>query len=272
MEKNKRKRAPLRSSFTKTINILKSEIEKHEVDKGIISDNFSKLENLISEIKLLDDSILDFMAEDIKFDDEAISKEIEEIESYSDSFITIKRKVNDILNANKFSNSGIIENGNVNCKNKRYKLPKLNIKPFDSQLINYLSFWSQFEKIHEDPDLEDCDKFQYLIQSVEPGTRARQLLESYPMTSINYPKAVAAFQERFGDKNLLIEVYVREFLKLVISNVRANGKERLPLSELFTKVEAYLRSLESMGLDIDKNAAWLYPMIESSLSDDLLKV
>ena len=78
MDKIKRKRAPLRSSFTKTINILKSEIEKHDVDKGIISDNFSKLENLILEIKLLDDSILDFMAEDIQFDDKAMSKETEE--------------------------------------------------------------------------------------------------------------------------------------------------------------------------------------------------
>ena len=130
----------MRASYTKSINFLKLEIRKDKVDKGMISNNFSKLENLISEIKLLGDSILDFMTEDIKFDAEAMSKETEEIESYSDSFITIKRKVNDILNANKLSNSGIIENGNVNCKNKRYKLPKLNIKPFDSQLINYLSF------------------------------------------------------------------------------------------------------------------------------------
>ena len=77
--------------------------------------------------------MLDFMADDVKFDEEAMTKETEEIESYSDSFITIKWKVNDILNANKLSNSGIIENDNFNYKNKKYKLPKLNIKPFNSQ-------------------------------------------------------------------------------------------------------------------------------------------
>ena len=48
---------------------------------------------------------------------------------------------------------------------------------------------------------------------------------------------------------------VKEFLKVVISNVRANRKERLPLSEFFTKVEAYLKSLESMGLGIDIQSA-----------------
>ena len=38
------------------------EIGKDEVDKGITSDNFTKLENLISEIKVLDATILDFIA------------------------------------------------------------------------------------------------------------------------------------------------------------------------------------------------------------------
>ena len=80
MDKAKKKRTPLSTSFMKTINILKFEIEKDKVDKGIISDNLSKLENLISEVKLLDASKLDFMAEDVKFDEEAMTKETEEIE------------------------------------------------------------------------------------------------------------------------------------------------------------------------------------------------
>lgn len=81
-----------------------------------------------------------------------------------------------------------------NSKTKRYKLPKLNIKPFDSELMKYLSVWSQFEKIHEVIDLDDCDLFQYLIHSVEPRTHARQLLEIYLITAVNYPKDVPAFQ------------------------------------------------------------------------------
>lgn len=272
MEKLRKKRTPLRTSFTKTLNVLKAEIAEESFDRGSVSDGFSKLEILMQEIKTLDDSLIDLMADDDKCDEDSINKEIEEMQNYSDAFITLKRKVNEVLNVNKLNSNDIMKTSEYDySKSKRYKLPKLNIKPFDSQLINYLSFWSAFEKIHEDPDLDDCDKFQYLLQSVEPGTRARQLLESYPITGINYSKAVAAFQERFGNTDLLIEVYVREFLKLVIANVRANGKDKLPLSDLFTKIEAYLRSLESMGLSLESNSAWLYPMIESSLSDDLLK-
>lgn len=141
---------------------------------------------------------------------------------------------------------------------KHYKLPKLSIKPYNETLINYLSFWSQFKKINEDSELDDCDKFQYLLQSVQPCIRARKLLESYPLTSDNYINAVNAFQERFGKEYVLTDVYVREFLKMIIANVHSSDKDRLPLPDLFTKVEAYLESLESMGLNMDYNSAWLY--------------
>lgn len=102
--------------------------------------------------------------------------------------------------------------------------------------------------------MDEADKFQYLLQSLKPGIRARELVESDPLTTGNYPKAVLALEQRFDRKDLLIEVYVRELLKLIIVNVREIGRENLPLSDLFVKVGAHLRSLESMGMESDKNA------------------
>ncbi|GBN84227.1 hypothetical protein AVEN_72093-1 [Araneus ventricosus] len=104
-----------------------------------------------------------------------------------------------------------------------------------------------------------------------PGTRARELMESYPLTSDNYQKAVSALKDRFGKKELLTEIYVRELLKLIVSNVQSHGKDRLSLSKLFEKIESNLRSLESMGIDQYNSAAWLYPMVESCLSTDILR-
>ncbi|GBL93299.1 hypothetical protein AVEN_43462-1 [Araneus ventricosus] len=56
-----------------------------------------------------------------------------------------------------------------------------------------------------------------------------------------------------------------------MSNVQSHGKDRLSLSKLFDKTESHLRSLESMSIDQEKNAAWLYPMVESCLSTDILR-
>ncbi|GBM29783.1 hypothetical protein AVEN_8309-1 [Araneus ventricosus] len=103
-----------------------------------------------------------------------------------------------------------------------------------------------------------------------PGTRARELIECYPLTSDNYQKAVSALKDRFGKKELLTEIYVRELLKLILSNVQSHGKDRLSLSKLFNKIESHRRALESMEIDQEKNAAWLYPMVESCLLTDIL--
>lgn len=264
MEKLRRKRKPLRGSFTRTVNLIESEIVKGAgYIRETITDSFIKLENLFEEIRNIDTSIIELLTDDVNYDEDTLCRESEEIETYSDTFISIKRRVSEVLNVDKCSSNGESKVSNCSRENsKRYKLPKLCIKPFDSQLINYLSFWSQFRKIHEDSELDNTDKFQYLMQSVQQGTPARRLLESYPMTNENYPKAVLALQDRFGDKDLLTEVYVREFLKLVINNVRANNKEKLPLSDLVIKIEAHLRSLESMGLNLENNSAWLFPLIE----------
>ena len=98
----------------------------------------------------------------------------------------------------------------VSTDKKIYKLPKVEIKKFNGDLTEWLSFWSQFLKVHEDTKLHDANMFQYLTQSMIPGTRAHELVDSYPQTEDNYPKVISALTERFGRKKLLKQVYVRE--------------------------------------------------------------
>ena len=73
---------------------------------------------------------------------------------------------------------------------------------------DWLSFWSQFSRIHEDKEMEDEDKFQYLIQATASGTRAREIVDSFPPTAENYAKAIDSLKSRFGREELLMEFYV----------------------------------------------------------------
>lgn len=73
---------------------------------------------------------------------------------------------------------------------------------------DWLSFWSQFSRIHEDKEMEDEDKFQYLIQVTASGTRAREIVDSFPPTAENYAKAIDSLKSRFGREELLMEFYV----------------------------------------------------------------
>ena len=44
------------------------------------------------------------------------------------------------------------------------------------------------------------------------------------------------------------------------------------LSTLYDKIESHLRALESLGVTTDKCAAMLFPLVESSLPKELLRV
>lgn len=164
-----------------------------------------------------------------------------------------------------FSNVEMVNN------RRKFRLPKLELKKFDGDVRNWILFWGKFKKIHEDNDIDLEDKFQYLLQSMELGSAARELVESFPPSGNNYEKAINQLKNRFARDEILIEVYVRELLSLVLNQAMKN-KSGMTLSTLFDKLETQLRALESLGVTSDKYAAMLYPLAESALPEDVLKV
>ncbi|KAF2897931.1 hypothetical protein ILUMI_08246, partial [Ignelater luminosus] len=153
--------------------------------------------------------------------------------------------------------------------NRKFKLPVIEFKQFDGDVRHWLSFWAQFKKIHEDLDIDLNGKISYLIQATLPGSRARQVVESFPAMQENYEKIIDSLKSRFGREDLQIEVYVRELLKLILDNAISPGK--IDISTLYDKIECQLRALETLGVTKNKCAAMLFPLIESSLPEQLLR-
>ncbi|GFS51891.1 integrase catalytic domain-containing protein [Trichonephila clavipes] len=73
---------------------------------------------------------------------------------------------------------------------------------------------------------------------------------------------------RFGQEDVLIQVFIRELLKLVLQNAEVN---KVNLSSLYDKIEAQLRALESLGVTKEKYAAMLFPLVESCLPAEILR-
>ncbi len=101
-----------------------------------------------------------------------------------------------------------------------------------------------------------------------PGSRAQEVVYSYPQLVDNYAKAISALKQRFGKEELLVEVYVQKLLKLVINITQG---EKQCVSKMSNKLETQLRSLESLRVTSDKYASMLYPLVESSLPEDNLR-
>lgn len=146
------------------------------------------------------------------------------------------------------------------------KLPKIELRRFGGDIKDWLPFWGTFKKIHVNPALSGEDKFHYLIQSMIPDSRACEVVNSFPPTAENYEKVIQSFESRFGKKDLLIEFYVRELLKLVLSK-----SKNVSLTMIYDKLETHMRSLETLDVTTDMCAAMLFPLIESSLPEETLR-
>ncbi|GBM18132.1 hypothetical protein AVEN_75541-1 [Araneus ventricosus] len=174
-----------------------------------------------------------------------------------------------IFEIENFENNSESESVKSSC-DRKYCLPKLELKKFNGDIKSFLGFWSQFSRIHEDEEMPSEDKFQYLTQAITPGTRAASLIESFPPTAQNYPKAIVLLKERFGREDLLVQVYVRELIKMVMKNA-ASERKCADLTTLYNQLESHLRALDTLGKSKEKFADFLSPLVESCLPEEVLR-
>ncbi|UYV73542.1 hypothetical protein LAZ67_10004052 [Cordylochernes scorpioides] len=247
-------------------------METESPSRETIGIKLEVLETIENQLRDANVQVMNLMLEDETISPPDLEKEQDMVVQYEESFVRTKRRVAKYLQVRETGQqgrdtldpAGSAQEGMPSCK-----LPKMALPVFDGTCLEWMGWWSRFEMIHESAVLTEVEKFQYLVQSMKAGTRADRLVKSYPLTTENYPKVVKALQDRFGDKVILTEVYVRQLLKLVINNAR---KKTLTLEGLYDQVESHLRALESLGVTTQQNASFLYPLVESSLPEDLLRI
>jgi len=226
-------------------------------------------ENLNEANKALMDTLID-----MDLSQEDIEAEITSVEEYDDKISIdlsrLRAKAKKNVNpgsrpaspvASEYSTASGM--GSSTSKKKTYRLPKIEIKTFDGEILNWLGWWAQFQKIHEDEELHDSDKFQYLMQAVVG--QAKILIEGFPQSSENYQLATEALQRRFGNPSVLRTSYIRELTKVVITSV----KRKFKLSELYDKLSSHRRALKTLGACLNPDD-FIYPLVKSSLPEDTL--
>jgi len=218
----KLERTQLRRKFTETANALEPLFDEDEKDIRRINELFAKMSDKAERLFRVDQSVSDILYTVVE-DDNELNNEFDAMETYRERWVLICHRKDELLqsqNQRPVDQYSLVSSSSNKFNEKRlYKLPKLEVEKFDGNIKNWIKFWAQFRKIHEDERLDEEDKFQYLIQSTLKGSPARELLESFPPSSSNYLKAVDQLKSRFGRDELLIELYVRELLNLVLTQV-----------------------------------------------------
>jgi hypothetical protein len=214
MERAKKARTPIRTALTRTIHEVDVASAVDPPDHDVLQEKLQKLEDLevrVSEwdMKILDELLDDDAAEDV------YNAEHRGIEEYQDRVRSAKMMINRLLRPVAQVEPSVVALSASGERRRTYKLPKIEMKKFSGDLKEWLGWWAKFEKIQLDDELHPTDKCQYLLQATVEGSRARRLVEGYPQTTDNYPKIVEALKDRYWDKVLLTELYVRQLARLV---------------------------------------------------------
>ncbi|UYV72281.1 hypothetical protein LAZ67_9002440 [Cordylochernes scorpioides] len=272
MKRAIRSRVVQRTTISKLIKKVEAELDEETPSENTIRMNYKLIEKHMANLQDEDKLIWNLMLDDEENDDKVLDEEKDSVIQYDQKWMDLEIRINYFLDSLMKTTDALHDNSSEKGSlpgTRGCRLPKLELKKFDGTWLEWLGWWAQFSTIHEDSILSNVDKFQYLVQSMKENTRASRLVKSYPTTADNYPKAISALKDRFGDRVILTEVYVRQLLGLVVNNAR---RKTIGIEDLYDKLESYLRSLESLGITTEQNAAFLYPLVESSLPEELLTV
>ncbi|XP_044755059.1 uncharacterized protein LOC123314012 [Coccinella septempunctata] len=146
MEKTKKALALQRTAFIRIYDKLKEDFSKEKCDILEIQSSIKVLDEIMLQVSELNQLMIDIML-DAGEEEANMNAEVELMNTMSSQYHKIKCSFD---------------------------------KQFGGETKDWLGFWNQFSRIDEDSDIEEEDKLQYLVQATTPGSRARQIVESYP--------------------------------------------------------------------------------------------
>lgn len=146
-------------------------------------------------------------------------------------------------------------------------LPVWDIKPFSGNIIEFQSFWQQFEAcIDNNPGLPDIRKFSYLLNSLRGN--AKRMIEGFPLTTEAYKSAKEYLLERFGQQNEIRQAHLNKLQELNFSKPAHDAKG---LSILFNEVKVHVRVLESIGVKTESYGFMLSSILMHKIPKYLLR-
>lgn len=267
LDELKRTRKFARVSFSRLCGRIERLEKETPVDKASIRTIIKLLEEKDGFITELNSKIQSILLSQESFTEKEIEDEMELAEEYHERCIHFTLRYEQKFVDDSQVSFNVSES--TPTSRRSLSLPKLTLNTFDGEVRSWLPFWNSFKLIHEDVGLTKEQKFQYLLQAIGPGTRAREVVDSFPLNEGNYEKAIKSLRERFGRDELLIDFYVRELLKIIISN--ALNPEGVKLTKLHDSIQSQIRALSTLGVTMERCAPVLYPLVESCLPSDFLR-
>ena len=153
----------------------------------------TSLETKCSELQVLDREIVELL-EDVSRIDSDVSESFELISVIQECMVALESALTAQESQGKNQQFNSLEStgtaqSHLQTAHTHAKLPKLELKKFTGNPIEWYPFWESFESaVHKDSNLSGVDKFNYL-KSLLTGT-TQSVVAGLALTCANYEKAV----------------------------------------------------------------------------------
>ena len=147
----------------------------------------------------------------------------------------------------------------------KLRLPKLELKSFDGNMMNWMEFWDSFERnIHLNSSLCDVDKMSYLKASLK-GT-ASYAIADLRTTGDNYAPAVDILKEKYGKANVLKGFHMSA-LKAVVGVTYSKNVDGL--KKLYEIVDMHVKALSVLGTSEEQYSLVIVPDLMKKIPRDV---
>jgi Protein of unknown function (DUF1759) len=148
---------------------------------------------------------------------------------------------------------------------RRARLPKLQLQPFDGDVLKWISFWESFQNaVHDCQDLADEEKFNHLRLNLRGG--AERSIEGLSLTAASYTKAIDILKKEYGQKDTIVQTRLLHLYRLQDGR---RATDTASLRRIYADVNVHVRELEALGHPIASLSSFLVTLLQQKLPDDL---
>ena len=227
------------------------------LDKAIESADIVELEFIISEFDSRLSNLDSIQAKiELVLPDEDVEDDVGKAAEAREEAIECRIRALRAIRAKAEAAHG--ETTSIASQNQSVRLPKLELPKFGGDVLEWSTFWEQYEAAVDNSDLPEVSKFVYL-RSLLVG-EARKCVEGLAVVKENYDIACKALKDRFARPSQIIFAHIDKLLKLGL----ADGGD---LKSVQDTLLLHVRSLERLGIGGDNYGVILTPLILSRLPD-----
>ena len=248
MEEAKKRRRANRGWLKRQVSRIETELSNPDPDIDIINHELEQLDKRFQSLCEIQQTVEEYLDED------DLDNDIEEADSFLDSYRNVKVKAEKFVQIYKQHNDSLTltqpitpPNSEIPCNISTTisSLPKLEIKKFGGQFSEWTEFFDRFSAIVDKSSIPVINKFSYL-QSLLEG-EALSTIKGLSLIEKNYDIAISILKDRYDRKERIIFSHIQRLVNLDIPN---SPNDTTLLWTAYNELVSNIRSLETLEITV----------------------